>query len=539
MIRIWGLALVAAVALLGCRKTGGEAVQSAARKDPNPKIFYRNLTEPEFLDPGLCAESQGGMIVQDTFEGLYVYGPDHQTWVPGLALRHEVSPDGLTWTFYLRQSTWSDGTPLTAHDFVWSWKRALDPATGGRYASVLWFIEGAKAYNQSSEADRGRLRDAVGVHAVDAHTLQVRLRAPTPFFKQLTAFYTYSPVPRHVLEKHGDRWARPEHIVSNGPWRLAEWAGQQHIILKQNPRYHSPAAVPFEKVVYRITQDSEPAHRMYLSGDLDFLDASVPTSVLPRYRREKFGELRTSPYLGVYYYDFNVQRAPFDDPRVRQALGMAINKEIIGKFVVKGGQLAAPSLVPPGLADLGYPRQPGAEYDPDRARALLAEAGFAKGVGFPRFRISYNTSEGHRLIAEFVQQAWKKELGITCDLENMEWKVLLKRQSVRDFDVTRSAWIGDYLDANTFLELFESSNPNNHTGWLSPEYDALLGQVAVARTQPERQRLLAAAEQVFLRELPGIPLYYYVRHDLVKPWVQGYRPHLQGVHLTRWFEVAL
>ncbi|MCA9541119.1 MAG: peptide ABC transporter substrate-binding protein, partial [Myxococcales bacterium] len=211
-------------------------VDPSARKERNPRIFRRSLGEPEYLDPGLCSESEGGIVTQDTFEGLYQYGPTHKEWMPGVAESYEVSADGRTWTFKLRQNAkWSDGKPVTAHDFEWSWKRVLDPATASRYAAILWVLEGAREYNQSPEGPaRAALRDKVGVKAVDDFTLEVKLVAPTPYFLQLAAFYTYAPVPRHVIEKFGDKWARPENIVSNGPWKMVEWKSQQQIVAERN-----------------------------------------------------------------------------------------------------------------------------------------------------------------------------------------------------------------------------------------------------------------------------------------------------------------
>lgn len=512
----------------------------AGRQEKDPRVFHRSLGEPEYLDPNLISESEGGIVTHDTFEGLFQYGPSHKEWLPGVAESMETSPDGRTLTFKLRRNAkWSDGQPVTAHDFEYSWKRVLDPKTASRYAGIMWVIEGAEAYNQSKDTDdRAALRDQVGVKALDDHTLQVKLKAPVPYFKQLAAFYTFMPVPKHVVEKHGDQWARPENIVSNGPWHVTEWSSQQHIIAVKNEHYWDQKAIPFDKIVYHITQENQPAHNMYLAGELDYLESRVPESVLPRYIKEKNPELETSPYLGVYFYMFNVTRKPFDDPRVRQALNLAVDKEKIGKFVVKGGQEAATSIVHPGLAEMGYDPVEGPEFDPDKAKALLAEAGFPDGKGFPRFQISYNTMEGHKLIAQFIQQQWKKNLGIECDLDNMEWKVLLKKQHEKDFSVTRSSWIGDYLDPMTFLDLWEGNNPNNRTGWANPEYDKLIAAAREEADPEKRLQLLHQAEAIYVRDMPAMPIYFYVKHDLVKPWLQGYTPHLQGVHPSRFFRIA-
>ncbi len=518
-----------------------DKVDTSQRKERDPRVFNRSLGEPEYLDPGLISESEGGIVTHDTFEGLYVYGPSHKEWTPGVAKSHTVSDDGLTWTFQLRDDAkWSDGKPVTAHDFEWSWKRVLDPKTASRYAEILWFVKGAREYNLMDEgADAEALRAAVGVKAKDDHTLEVQLVGPTPFFIQLTAFYTYSPVPRHVIEKHGDKWARPENIVSNGPWKVTEWKSNQQITAELNPHYWDKANMPFDRINYKITQENTPAHTMYLAGDLDYLESKVPETVLPRLRKERDPALETSPYLGVYFYMFNVKEKPFDDLRVRRALNLAVDKSQIGKFVVKGGQEEAWTIVHPGLEEMGYPMPEGPEYDPDLAKKLLAEAGFPDGKGFPTFQISYNTLEGHKLVAEFIQQQWKKNLGITCDLDNMEWKVLLKKQHDRDFQVSRSSWIGDYLDPLTFLSLWEGPNPNNRTNWAHPAYDKLLADARVETDPDKRMKMLAEAEKIYIDEVPSMPIYFYVKHDLVRPWVKGYTPHLQGVHLARYLRVEL
>ena len=554
----WAIILtaMAAMVVVGCGRDGPEAgkpkvaksakkkgkkAAKAIRKERNPKIFIRSLGEPEYLDPGLITESEGGTVTHDTFEGLYQYGPTHKEWLPGVAESHEVSSDGRTWIFKLRENAkWSDGKPLNAHDFEWSWKRVLDPQTASRYSAIMWVVDGAQAYNQNADpAQAAALREKVGVKALDDYTLRVRLLAPTPYFLQLTAFYTFAPVPRHVVEKHAGKWARPEHMVSNGPWTVTEWVSHQRIVAKRNPHYWDRAAISFDVIRYMITQENAPAHNMYEGNELDFLENRVPSSVLSRYRRERFVDLRTSPYLGVYFYMFNVKRKPFDDVRVRQALNLAVDKQKIGKFVVKGGQEAAESIVHPGLEDVGYDRAKGAAYDPDEARRLLAEAGFPDGKGFPGFKISYNTLETHKQLAEYVQQQWKKELGISCDLDNMEWKVLLKKQHAREFDMSRLAWIGDFLDPLTFLDLWEGDNPNNRTNWDHTGYNDLIDAARLEADPQKRLGLLNRAEQIYVEELPSMPLYYYVNHDLVKHWLKGYQPHLQGVHPSRFFKIEL
>lgn len=501
--------------------------------------FRRSLGEPEYLDPSLVTENEGGTVTGDTFEGLYYYGPTEKEVRPGVAMEHALSEDGRVYTFKLRpDAKWSDGKPVTAKDFEWSWLRLLDPATASRYSSIMWMIEGAEAFSKSSDEQREALRKAVGVKAVDDHTLRVTLVGPTPYFLKLTAFYSFVPVPRHVIEEHNEKWTRPENIVSNGPWVMTVRKQKDRIEAERNPHYWDAENVPFDRVVYRIFEKSEPAHNLYEAGGLDFLDSRIPETKLPGYIQNKHKELRLEEYLGVYYYMFNTKTPPFDDVRVRQALNIAVNKEKIGQSIVKGGQQPAESFVHPGLARVGYKGPAGAEFNPDRARELLAEAGYPDGKGFPTFKITYNTLEAHKAVAVYIQQQWKENLGINAEPDNMEWKVLLKKHEAKEFSVSRGAWIADFVDPMTFLELWEGSNANNHTNWDNARFNQLISDSRREPDATKRLAMLAAAEQLFLEELPAMPIYFYVNTDLVKPWVSGYVPHLQDNNLSRYFRVS-
>lgn len=550
----WLMIWVLAATLGGCgaEESGGGsgAGGPASGKNVDPSLaepdvetpfpeFRRSLGEPEYLDPNKISENEGGTVTLDTFEGLYRYGPTADDIRPGVAERHEVSEDGKTYTFYLRKNAkWSDGKPVTAHDFVYSWKRLLDPATASRYTEIMSMIVGAEAFSKSSAAERDALREKVGVEALDDHTLKVDLLYPTPYFISLTAFYSFCPLPRHVIEAHGDQWTRPENIASNGPWVMIERKQQERIVTERNPHYWNPTKVPFERVVYRIFENQEPAHNLYKAGGLDFLDSRIPPNDLPTYIANQHPELHSQPQLAVYYYMFNVAEPPFDNVLVRRALNMAVNKPDIGRAVAKGGQAPAYSIVHPELASVGYRGPTGPTFDPDTARDLLAEAGFEGGEGFPTFKISYNTLEGHKQIAVFIQQQWKQNLGIDAEPDNMEWKVLLKKHQSKEFQVSRAAWIGDYIDPMTFLDLWRGANPQNHTNWSNDRFDDLIEQARREVNSEKRMQLLAEAEQIFIDEVPAMPIYFYVDHDLVKPWVSGHYPHLQDIHPARYFRIT-
>ncbi|MFN3197440.1 MAG: peptide ABC transporter substrate-binding protein [Bradymonadia bacterium] len=517
-----------------------KAVAGPTRRERDPRVFHRSLSEPDTLDPALILSTEGATIAFDTFEGLYINAADHTTWQPGAALRHEISKDGLVWTFHLRENgRWSDGTPVTARDFEYAWKRVLDPKTASKTASWLaGFIKGGQAYNSSTaKDDQTALREAVGVKALDDVTLQVTLEAPQPLFHALTAYQAFSPVPRHVVEQHGDAWVKPAHIVSNGPWKTVEWKSKQRITLEKNAHYWGAANLPFDTIVYHITQEAEPAHNLYLAGEIDFLQGKIPPSSLPKYIEEKRPDLKVSPYVGVYQFLFNTQVPPLNDKRVRHALNMAINKAEVGKYVVKGNQPPATSIVHPALEHMGYAPVAGAGFDPDKARALLAEAGFPDGKGFPRLKLSYNTLERHKLVAQYLQEQWRKHLNINIELENMEWKVLMSRQRQLDFHISLGGWVGNAFDPLAFLVLWEGDSSFNRVKWRNADYDAHIAEARQAHTLESRNAALRKAEQVWVDELPAMPVYFLNNYDLAQPWLDGYQAHITGTHLSRYFKV--
>ncbi|MCB9543850.1 MAG: peptide ABC transporter substrate-binding protein [Myxococcales bacterium] len=516
------LALAAALApalLIAACTPRGEAPGPDAAAAPPPVVLRRTLTTPRALDPALVVDVGGVTVTGDTFEGLYRVGPGGAP-VLAAASDHAVSPDGLTHTFTLRPGgRWSDGQPVTAADFAWSWRRALAPATAAPGAATLHGIAGARACTAAPPAEAAAACAAIGVEARDARTLVVRLDRPEPTLRAALTQPVALPVPRAVVEGHGDRWTRPDVIVSNGMWVPSE-QGPTAIIARRNPHYDDGTPIPFDAIEYVIVEDETAAHNLYATGKLDYLAGKVPAAVIATLRRERSPTLRRVPFAGVDFYLFNTTRPPFDDPRVRRALSLALDRSVIGEAVLEGGELAAGSLIPPALGGRAASDD---DFDPDRARALLAEAGH--GPERPlRFALTHDESEPARRLAEYAQQQWRRHLGAHCDLRSMERRALVEVQRARDYDVSRAAWFADVPDALGFLEPWLGDAPANRTGWRDPAFDAAVAAIAAAPDEGARRAAIAAAEARLLDALPAMPTFVHVRVDLVRPGLLGHDP---------------
>ena len=371
--------------------------------------------------------------------------------------------------------------------------------------------------------------DGLGVRAWDDGTLEVRMEGVAPYFLQQTSHTATKAVPRRAIQAHGSRWTRPEHIVSSGPFRLVEHVVRDRFVLERWPEHWDAGAVKLERIEAWSIDHVHTSTNLYRAGYTDLVVANdIPPEFLPVLRGKQ--DFTLSPALSVYFYRINTDRPPLDDVRVRQALALAIDKRDVVS-VAKGGELPASHIVPPGLP--GYPEVEGLGFDPERARALLAEAGFPGGEGFPRLRVLYNTQEKHKHIAAVIQAQWQEHLGIEIELENREWKTYLKAVHSQDYDIARGGWIGDYLDANTFLEMWLTGGGNNETGWGQPEYDALIARAGQTADPAERLAVLAEAEAVLNEELPFIPLYWYVWQELRQPELRGHHPNLLDHHPLR------
>jgi oligopeptide transport system substrate-binding protein len=481
-----------------------------------------NLAEPESLDPGLVTGVPEHRIISNLFEGLAVNDPRDLSPQPGMARSWSISKDGLTYTFTLRDAAWTDGKKVTAHDFVYAWERVLNPKTGAKYAQQLYYLKNGEEYNKGRVTDFGQ----VGVKATDDKTLVVTLHAPTPYFLFLTTFYTLYPVPKWAIEAHGGDWVKPGKIVSNGPFKLASWVPQRELVLEKNPAHWDAANTKLQKAVFIPTDDMNTAYKQFLAGDSDWL-TSVPPAQIEVARQKP--EYYVTPYLGTYYFRFNVTKAPTSDVRVRKALSMAVDRESLTKFVTKAGEIPTSSFVPVNMP--GYEGVRGLSFSPAAAKKLLAEAGFPDGKGFPKVELVYNTSDLHRAITQAVQQMWKETLGIQVDLVNVEWKVYLARQSALDFQISRAGWIGDYVDPNTFLDMWITGGGNNQTGWSNKRYDDLIVKAGRTLDAKERMKLFNEAEKLLVSDdVPIMPLYTYVNKGMLNRKVKGWYPNILDQH---------
>ena len=497
-----------------------------------------NGAEPETLDMHKSSGVPEANIQRDLFEGLIGEAADG-SHVPGAAARWEVDPGGTRYTFHLRpDGRWSDGTALTAHDFVYAFRRALDPETASDYAFILWPVKAAEAVSKGEVDALERL----GVAALDDLTLEITLKAPTPYFLGLLTHHMAYPAPRHAIEAHGSRWTRPGNMVSNGPYRLAEWVPQSHLKLVRNEHYRGRSRVAIEAVIYYPTEDTNTELKRFRAGELD-VTSDVPSDQVA-WVAEKFGQaFHNTPYLGIYYYALNTGAAPFKDAlELRRALALAIDRETLTTKVTRAGEIPAYAWVPPGV--LGYRQQPIPQHRLSQAerealaRELFAEAGY--GPGHPlSLEILYNTSENHKKIAIAVAAMWRKVLGVRARLRNEEWKVYLDTRSQMRFEVARGGWIGDYNDANTFLELMKSDvGEMNPAAYANPEYDRLVKQAEVTPEPAARAELMQRAERLMLSQMPIIPIYFYTTQHLVAARVRGWVDNVMDVHPTRYLSIV-
>ena len=522
------LLLLVALALGACRPRENR-VESG---DRTQTLHLGNLAEPIDLDPAMATDNITNNIVMSLMEGLAQYDPRTCLPTPAIAERWEVAADNLTWTFHLRAGArWSNGDPVTAADFVYAYRRMLSPGLAAEYASMLFALQNGQAYYDGKVADFGE----VGAQAVDAHTLVLRLEHPVPYLPMLVCHASWYPIHRATIEKfgriddRGTRWTRPGNFVGDGPFVLAEWKPHQIIRVTRSPTYWNRDQVRLNEIDFYPIEDNTAEEAMFRSGQLH-ITATIPIDKIAVYHRDPqlAGLLHEEVNLATYFFYFNTTKPPLTDVRVRRALAYAINRQDMVDHVTLGGQQPAGHLTPPDTA--GFTATAEVPSDPVQARRLLAEAGYPGGKGFPRLELLFNTNEGHRKIAEAIQQMWRRELGIEITLRNEESKVQNDSLRQGNFQIGRYAWVGDYLDPSTFLDLMLSDSGNNNTGWKNAEYDRVVRQADHLEDQAARFALYQRAEQILADECPLAPLYFYTRDNLRRPDVKGWYGNLLDLH---------
>lgn len=564
---------------------------------PPADFTFCNGDEIKTIDPARVTGAPEGRVVRALFEGLCRWHPKTLEPIPGVAESWEISDDGLSYTFHLRKDAlWSDGTPVTADDFAWSFRRFLHPETASEYAYELWYVVGAEQFTTAQVAEgqavevellekpagalpfaggrieRGQLLKAnedfdppvytveidgkqqrfqkgavtpgtidyrwllldfaeVGIRVVDRQKLVMRLEHPVPYFLNLMGFYPMFPVQRRCVETHGyPAWTKPDNFVGNGPFVLKWRRIRDRIRVVRSPTYWNRNEVCLEVVDALPISSYATMLNLYMTGQADWI-TTVPPDVIPELMKRPQGDFRPAPFLGTYYYMLNTRKPPLDDPRVRRALALAIDKRQIVEKITRAGQRPARSLVPDELREyVDYEPARMEPYHAKRARELLAEAGYPGGRGMPKIDILYNTSEAHQAIAELIQAQWSRTLGIRTRLQNQEWAAYLSSRRQGKYQVARAAWIGDYLDPNTFLDMFVTDGPNNQTGWGNAEYDRLVERAQWENDIDRRMELFREAEQILMAEMPIIPIYFYVSTSMVRPYVKGFYPNIQDVH---------
>jgi oligopeptide transport system substrate-binding protein len=479
-------------------------------------LTIANGDEPQTLDPAIVTAQLDQRICLAIYEGLTSLDPAGNI-VPGVAQSWEISPDGRTYTFHLRpESTWSNGDPLTADDFLESWKRVLDPVTASDYAYQLFYLVNGEAYYNRTLTDFAQ----VGVKAPDAHTLVVTLSHPTAYFLQLTAaMQTLFPVHLATVRQYGDDWTKPAHIVGNGPYVLKAWRLNDYILLEANPHYWRPVAIKRIRVL--PTRDANTCFNLFYSGKIDLIldQSSVPSVLLKDLRQKPY--FHPNPIGATTFIRFNVKSHPFDDVRVRKALALALDKQDIVDKIIRTGEPVAATLVPPGNA--AYVPPAGLPHDLAQARRLLAEAGYPGGRNFPDVTFLYAGKGSGAAIATEMQALWERDLGITSiHLRGQEFKVYLNSQSAVDFDLCISRWVGDYNDPQTFLDMFVTGGGNNDTNWSDPAYDRMLADSENTPDPARRMQILQGMEKILVEDqVPIFPISFTVSAVLYHPGALG------------------
>lgn len=514
---------IAAAFAIGVQSANAAVVPAGTQLAKQQSIILNIGDNPATFDPQKAEGSPEGTMARQLFETLVV-SDDNGYIQPGTASSWEHSPDYKTWTFHLRpDAKWSNGDPVTAEDFVYGWQRLADPKTASPYSSYLDFL---KLENADDVIQGKKPVTALGVEAKDPHTLVLHLSESVPYADKLTELYVLSPANKKVIEKYGDAWTRPENIVGNGAFKLKSATLNEKYILEPNPYYWDNKHTVLQEITFLPIASPATSFARYRAGELDI--SGFPIEAWKNVKKDYANQLHISPILCTYYYEFNTKKAPFSDPRVRKALVLAYQPEIITDKILGQGQIPAYQFTPPAT-DGAEKIQPAEWKDWSRAKRneeaikLLKEAGFDKNHPLD-VTLLYNTSESHKQLALAADSFWKKNLkgAVKVTLENQEWKTYLDNRHQGNFDIARAGWCADYNEASTFLNYFLSNSGNNTAFYKSKTYDNLIAQAYKAKTEAERAEYYAQAEQQLDKDLPLIPSYHYVSASLIKPYVKGY-----------------
>lgn len=513
----------------------GMSVFAGCGSSNSDALIYNLGEDPETIDPTLNTSSGAGSIIDNAFEGLMRLDENEKA-VPGVATSVDESADGLVYTFHLREDAkWSDGQGVTAKDFEYSWVRALTKETAAEYAYQLFYIKNGQKFNEGKAT-----RDELGIKVIDDYTLEVTLEAPTAYFKELTAFTTYMPLREDIVSADPEGWALdPATYVSNGPFKLVQWDIKDQLVFEKNEEYWNASNIKLPGVVFKLVTDVNTAYASLKAGDFDMVDTVPPAEIAAG---QEEGLVTIYPNLATYMLVLNVGKQStlpedvkkvLNDPKVRRALSISIDRKAIVENVTKAGQVPAYSYVPKGILNSEGKDFADKEYydanqaNVEEAKKLLAEAGYPNGEGLPTLEFMYNTEGDHKLVAQAIQQDWAK-IGVNVELTNQEWKVFLNTRQEGQYEIARHGWSGDYVDPMTFLDLWLTGGGNNDAGYSNAEYDALVNQAKAEGDEAKRWELMRQAEDILMEEMPIIPLYYYTKVKAAKPEVKGVRVSTLG-----------
>lgn len=486
------------------------------------EIVINNGTEPESLDPHKTNGAPEATLIRQMLVGLTSTDADGKT-TGGVAESWTTSDDGKTWTFKLRQSKWSNGEPVTAHDFVYSFQRAIDPKTAAPRAS---YIADAKIVNAADILEGNKSPSELGIKAVDDYTIEITLSEPVPYLADALIHTTVKPVHKATVEKFGDKWTDPANIVVNGPYKVSNWIVNERIEMVRNEQYFDNANTTIDKVTFLPITDQTAAVNRYTTGELD-ISGGVPEAMFEKLKSEKPDEVRVAPLLCTYYYETNHAKPPFDNANVRRALSLALDRETITDKVLAMGQTPAYQLAPPFMHNMGEANPEWRAWDKakriEEAKKLLTEAGYSESKPL-KFELLYNTSESHKNIATAATSLWKEALGgmIDITMTNQEWKTYLDTKRQGKFEMARAGWCAVYNEPSAIMNILRSNNSSNTGKYNSPEYDTAMDNTLTAKDDAERKALYHKAQAVLDKDTPNILVYHYVRVNMVKPYVMGY-----------------